>query len=80
MDASLVKRAIDDLVDQLSKLTAVEWGFVVFTVAAGFCWAWVMGGPKDDDRNAAPAALGAAVLAGIVCTLGLTVIGAPARL
>ncbi len=79
MDANAVQRAFDDLVDQLNKLTAVEWGFVAVAVAAGFCWAWVMGGPKDAPEGAsragAPAAIGIAVVAGIVCTLALTLVG-----
>jgi hypothetical protein len=80
MDATVVQRAFDDFVDQLNKLTAVEWGFVVIAVAAGFCWAWVMGGPKEAPRKggAPVAAVGAAVLAGIVCTVAMTLF-APAR-
>jgi hypothetical protein len=77
MDANALQGALDDFVDQLGRLTAVDWGFVVVAVAAGFCWAWVMGGPREEtsSNGRAPTALAVAVVAGIASTLALTFLG-----
>lgn len=78
MPAPTIAQSFDEISDALSRLSAVEWGFVVIAVLTGFTWAWVMGGPKPQRSPAGPMA--AAVVAGLICTAALAVFGTPVRI